>query len=236
MEHTTITKIPKHVALIMDGNRRWARQRNLAEVDGHRQGVAVIKPLIQRAFDLGIEVLTFWAFSTKNFRRDPGFIKGIMQVFRETLDKREWFDEITEAGGEIRIIGDPQHFPGDIRKKMEDYLQKNRITEKRGVVNFAIEYEGRHELLRAIRKMADEKMDLENVTEEMVSSHLDTAGLPDPDLMIRTGGDQRLSGYLLWQVSDAELYFTNTLWPDFTVEKFDEALVDFANRERRFGK
>jgi undecaprenyl diphosphate synthase len=234
------TKIPRHVALIMDGNRRWARQRGWKEVEGHRQGVKVLKPLIQRGLDLGIEVMTFWAFSTKNFKRDVGFLSDIMTVFREALDNKKWFEEIKEAGGQINIIGDPKKFPQDILKKLQEYLGKSQPEKTKMIVNFALEYEGRDEIVRAIKKAkkaeVEGKLDLGNLTVEQFDNFLDTAGMPDPDLMIRTGGDIRISGYLLWQIADTELYFTETLWPDFTPERLNEALDEYANRERRFGK
>lgn len=229
-------KIPKHIAIIMDGNRRWARGKGLSEIEGHRQGVKVIKPVIQRAFDLGVEVVTFWAFSTKNFKRDVGFITNIMQVFRETLDKKEWFDEITEAGGELRIIGNPKSFPEDIRRRVQDYLQSNKPKERKGVVNFALEYEGRDEIMRAIRKAAGAGESMEDMNADTFEKYLDTAGQPDPDLVIRTGGDIRISGYLLWQIADAEFYFTETLWPDFGPQVLDKAIEEYSGRERRLGK
>ena len=233
-------KTPRHVALIMDGNRRWARARNLPDVDGHRQGVKMIKPLIKRAFEFGIESITFWAFATKNFKRDKDFISGIMTVFRETLDRREWFEEIRDAGGKLNIIGNPKRFPKDIIKKMNQYLADCQPDKPKGIVNFGLEYEGRDEIIRAIRKMYDQiqkrKFNIKDLDLNTFEQYLDTAGQPDPDLMIRTGGELRLSGYLLWQIADTELNFTNVLWPDFTVEEFDKALEEYAQRNRRFGK
>lgn len=229
-------KIPRHIAIIMDGNRRWAKRKDLGEIEGHRQGVKVTKPVIQKAFDLGVEVVTFWAFSTKNFKRDVSFITNIMQVFRETLDKKEWFDEINDAGGELRIIGNPKSFPEDIRRKVQEYLNTNKPAKKRGVVNFALEYEGRDEIVRAVRKAAAAGENMAGMTAELFETYLDTAGQPDPDLVIRTGGDIRISGYLLWQIADAELYFTETLWPDFGPEALVEAIEEYGGRERRLGK
>lgn len=235
MHMTTLNKIPKHIAIIMDGNRRWARERGLPDVEGHRQGVQVIKPLIRHAFDLGVEVLTFWAFSTKNFKRDQNFLKDIFDVFRETLDKREWFEEIRQMGGKVNIIGNPTHFPKDILKRVQGYLdEQNNGTTK--YVNFALEYEGRDEILRAIKKLAKEGKNMADIEFDNIADNLDTAGMPDPDLMIRTGGEIRLSGYLLWQIADSELYFTDTYWPDFTPDKLDEAIQEYSSRDRRFGK
>jgi len=229
-------KYPRHVAIIMDGNRRWAKARGLDEVEGHRAGVEVIKPLINRAFELGIEVITFWAFSTKNFERGNGFLSKIFGVFRETLERRDWFSEIQAIGGKIQIIGNPERFPADIKKRLNECLASQKVEKQRGIVNFALEYEGRDEIVRAMRKMAKNGVDMENVRVEKVGDYLDTAGLPDPDLMIRTGGEVRLSGYLLWQIADSELYFSDVLWPDFDEKQFDLALEEYARRERRFGK
>ncbi len=233
-------KIPRHVAIIMDGNRRWAKKRGLPEVDGHRQGVKVIKPIIRRAFDCGVEVITFWAFATKNFKRDKKFLKDIMEVFRETLDRRQWFEEIKDAGGKINIIGDPKRFPKDILKKVDQYLTEMQPKNPKGLVNFGLEYEGRDEIVRAIKKMYAQiesgEFKIKDLTIDTFVQFLDTAGMPDPDLMIRPGGELRLSGYLLWQVCDAELYFTDVLWPDFTVEEFDKALEEYSRRNRRFGR
>ncbi len=240
MDKPNFSKIPRHVAIIMDGNRRWSKQHNLPIIEGHRQGVNVLKPLIKRGLELGIEVMTFWAFSTKNFKRDASFLSDIMTVFREALDNRKWFEEIKEAGGQINIIGDPKKFPQDILKKMQDSLNQSKPEETKMLVNFALEYEGRDEIVRAVKKAkkaeSEGKLDLDNLTIEQFSSYLDTAGMPDPDLMIRTGGDIRISGYLLWQIADTELYFTETLWPDFTPEQLDKAVEEYVNRDRRFGK
>lgn len=232
--------IPKHVAIIMDGNRRWARERGLREIEGHRQGVKVIKPIVKRAIDLGIESITFWAFSTKNFKRDKNFLRDIMNVFRETLSNKKWFDEIKEYGGRLNIIGNPKRFPGDIMKRLNSYLKNSQPEIEKAVVNFGLEYEGRDEIIRAIKKMYQQiekgTFNIKDLSVDNFSQFLDTAGQPDPDLMIRTGGNERISGYLLWQIDDTELYFTDVYWPDFTVEKFDKALTEYADRERRFGK
>lgn len=228
--------LPKHVALIMDGNRRWARARGVEEAEGHRTGRDGIKPLIKYGMDVGIEVMTFWAFSTKNFKRDAEFLRQLFGVFRETLGLKSWFDEIREAGGEIRIIGDLSGFPADIVQKICGYLESSKIDNPRMIVNFALGYEGRDEIVRAVRKMVEAGEDVAAIDEEMMDRYVDTAGLPDPDLLIRTGGDIRVSGYMLWQLADTELYFTETLWPDFNVECLKEALAEYAARERRFGR
>jgi len=229
-------RVPKHVALIMDGNRRWARARGVEEADGHRRGRDMIKPLIAYGLDHGIEVMTFWAFSTKNFKRDREFLKQLFGVFRETLGLKSWFEEIREAEGEVRIIGDLSGFPKDIVRRLKKFVEEGHVENPRMVVNFALGYEGRDEIVRAVRKMVEAGEDIASIDEGMMEKYLDTAGLPDVDLLIRTGGDLRLSGYLLWQVADAELYFTETLWPDFEVGKLEKALEEFRSRDRRFGR
>jgi undecaprenyl diphosphate synthase len=231
----------------MDGNRRWARKRGLDEVEGHRQGVKAIKPLVKRAIDLGIKVVTFWAFATKNFDRDKSFLRDIMSVFRETLERKSWFEEIKDYGGRLNIIGNPRRFPKDILTNLNRYLRESQPVEEKAVVNFGLEYEGRDEIVRGIKRVFEQIQNshqkdgqtgfrVQDLTVNNFGQFLDTAGQPDPDLMIRTSGEYRTSGYLIWQAADAELYFTETLWPDFTVEEFNKILEEYGRRERRFGK
>jgi undecaprenyl diphosphate synthase len=228
-------KIPQHIALILDGNRRWARKKRRPDIEGHRQGVERIKPVVKRCVGLGVEHVTFWAFSTENWKRSKDFITGIMSVFRETLGRRDLFEELIQEGGEIHIFGDLKRFPEDIQQMVREYLSKGKPDSKRIDVNFALNYGGRDEILRAIMKVMTNGVKPTEVNEELFSSYLDTAGQTDPDFLIRTGGEKRLSGYLTWQSVYAELYFTDVYWPDFTVEEFDKAILDYARRERRFG-
>lgn len=223
----------QHIAIMMDGNRRWARAKGLDPVKGHEYAANhTIEPLIERCVDLGIPYITLWAFSTENWKRDEAEVKGILDIFRiafSTLALR-----FISRGAKLKLLGDMTRFPEDIAKKSFEMLSKssknNKIT-----VSFALNYGGRDEITRAIKKIIDEKIPSDQITPEVVSDHLDTAGMPDPDLIIRTGGEQRTSGYLPWQSVYSELYFTPTLFPDFTPAELDKALDSFATRERRFG-
>ncbi len=229
---------PKHVAIIMDGNRRWAAKRGLGPIDGHRiASEKTIKPIVEHAIKRGIKYLTFWAFSTENKKRDKTELTGLFQVFRDALKTN--IKDLSEMGVKINIVGDITWFPKDIARAAVDFSAEtssnNKIT-----VSFALNYGGREEILRAISRLLDKiqthQRSVETpITEEEFSNLLDTAGMPDPDLIIRTGGNMRLSGYFPWQAVYAELYFTKTLWPDFTPREFDKALLDFDKRTRRFG-
>lgn len=224
---------PKHVAIMMDGNRRWARERGLEPVRGHEYAANhTIEPIIEKCVDLGIPYVTFWAFSTENWKRDENEVKGILDIFRiafGTLALR-----FISRGAKLQLLGDMSRFPEDIAKKSFDMISKsaknNKIT-----VSFALNYGGRDEILRAVKKIINEKVPAESLTEDVFSAHLDTSGMPDPDLVIRTGGEQRTSGYLPWQSVYSELLFTPVLFPDFTPEEFEKAILEFSTRDRRFG-
>ena len=223
----------KHVAIMMDGNRRWARARGLEPVKGHEYAANhTIEPLIEKCVDLGISYVTFLAFSTENWKRDEAEVKGILDIFRiafGTLALR-----FISRGAKLQILGDMSRFPEDIAKKTLEMISKssknNKIT-----VSFALNYGGRDEILRTVKKIITEKIPTEQIDEEVFANHLDTAGMPDPDLVIRTGGERRTSGYLPWQSVYSELYFTPVLFPDFTPDELEKALGDFAQRDRRFG-
>lgn len=230
--------LPRHVALIMDGNRRWAAERGLGPVDGHRAAVEkALKPVVRHAADLGIPYITFWAFSTENRNRDKEELRGLFSIFREMLKKH--LAELEKEGVRIRIIGDIDWFPKDIAKLAKASVERTKDNGKI-TVSFALNYGGRDEILRAVSRLLDkvqthQRSAEEPITEEEFSSLLDTAGMPDPDLIIRTGGEKRLSGYFPWQSVYAELYFTKTYWPDFTPEELNRALADYSSRNRRFG-
>jgi undecaprenyl diphosphate synthase len=218
---------------MMDGNRRWARAKGLDPVKGHEYAANhTIEPLIEKCVDLGIPYVTFWAFSTENWKRDEKEVKGILDIFRLAFGALAL--RFIKRGAKLQILGDISRFPEDIIKKTLDMLSKSASNNKI-TVSFGLNYGGRDEITRAVKKIVAEKIPVENVTEDIISNHLDTAGMPDPDLVIRTGGEQRTSGYLPWQSVYSELYFTPTLFPDFTPDKLMEALDDFAQRDRRFG-
>jgi len=224
---------PKHVAIMMDGNRRWARAKGLDPVKGHEFAANhTIEPIIEKCVDLGIPYVTFWAFSTENWKRDEAEVKGILDIFRLAFGSLAL--RFISRGAKLQLLGDMSRFPEDIAKKSFDMISRssknNKIT-----VSFALNYGGRDEILRAVKKIINENIPAENINEETFSAHLDTSGMPDPDLVIRTGGEQRTSGYLPWQSVYSELYFTPVLFPDFTPDEFEKALLEFSNRDRRFG-
>jgi len=223
----------KHVAIIMDGNRRWARSHGLDPVKGHEQAAKnAIEPLIQKCADLGIGYVTFWAFSTENWKRDEQELKGLFDVFRFALGSLAL--RFIQKGARLRILGDINRFPKDIAQKSLEMIAKSSKNHKI-TVTFALNYGGRDEILRAIKKIMSDKVAPNKIDENLFSSYLDTAGTPDPDLIIRTGGEKRLSGYLPWQSVYSELYFTPTLFPDFSPDQLGLAISDFLKRDRRFG-
>ncbi len=223
----------QHVAIIMDGNRRWAKQKGLEPTEGHRFAAEkAIEPLIQECVDQKIPYVTFWAFSTENWKRDKEELSAIFNVFRFAL--KNLAIKFIKEGIRLNILGEIQRFPDDIAKQCLDFVNKTKKNSKI-TVTFALNYGGRAEILKAVKKLIKESATEDDITEENFSAHLHTAGTPDPDLIIRTGGEQRLSGFMPWQSIYSELIFTPTLFPDFTAEQFRLALEEFRQRERRFG-
>jgi len=230
--------LPQHVAIIMDGNRRWAKQKGLPVVMGHKKVVEDrIEELIDHAGHLGITHITFWAFSTENWERPDDEVSGVMNLFRLALTK--YAQKMIDKGARLRVIGDLSRFAPDIRAGMEQFMEKSK-NNSAITVTFALNYGGRDEIIRAFNKMLEvnnkTQMTNDKLTESYFESFLDTAGMPDPDLIIRTGGEQRLSGFMLWQSEYAEFYFTETLMPDFDIKAFDDAVEEYGNRERRKGR
>lgn len=229
--------IPQHVAIIMDGNRRWARQRGLPALAGHqRVADKILEPLVEHAAKRGVSYITFWAWSTENWERNKDEVTGIMRIFRHVI-RRRWI-RLHQKGVCIRIIGDVSRFDPDIRMSLEQVVEQTKNNKKITAV-FALNYGGRDEILRAIARLSQDprfKTQDFRINQEALSRFLDTAGIPDPDLIIRPGGERRLSGFLLWQSEYSELYFPAWYMPEFTAARFDEALEEFAKRKRRFGK
>jgi len=228
------SRLPQHIALIMDGNRRWARSRNLDPTYGHRQAALhTIEPIITHAAELGIPYLTFWAFSTENWQRDQSEVQKILEIFRLALG--DLAKKFVKFGAKLQVIGDLSRFPKDIVNKTMALAgqtsQNHKIT-----VSFALNYGGRDEILRAVKKIIQNKITPDQLTPELFSSYLDTASMPDPELIIRSGGESRTSGYLPWQSVYSELYFTDTLWPDFTPAHLETAIAWYQGRHRRLGK
>ncbi|HNQ16869.1 MAG TPA: polyprenyl diphosphate synthase [Candidatus Woesebacteria bacterium] len=223
----------QHVAIIMDGNRRWAKQKGLSPTDGHREAaVKTIEPLIQECVDQKIPYVTFWAFSTENWKRDKEELSAIFNVFRFAL--KNLAIKFIKEGVKLNILGEVNRFPDDIAKQCLDFVNKTRKNSKI-TVTFALNYGGRAEIIKAVKKIVEQGLDSDEITEELFTSNLNTSEIPDPDLIIRTGGEQRLSGFMPWQSIYSELIFTPTLFPDFSVEQFRLALEEFRQRERRFG-
>lgn len=225
--------LPKHVAIIMDGNRRWARSKGLSPLKGHQVGEERIEPIIDQAIKLGIPYLTFWAFSTENWKRTKREVAFLMRMYRHDLSKR--IDRFHQKKVRINVIGNLAMFPKDIQRKTGEWMEKTK-NNKKITVNLALSYGGRDEIIRAIKRIHDPQSTIQDLTKEKFEQYLDTVGQPDPELMIRTGGNHRLSGFLLWQMEYAELYFTDTLWPDFTPLEFEKALVWYQEQKRNFGK
>ncbi len=231
--------LPKHVAIIMDGNGRWAKQRGLPRSEGHKQGAKVFKRICEYAADKGIKYLTFYAFSTENWSRPEEEVRNIMNLFRDYLrEAEERRDENEEKGIRLRYIGDRERLPEDIIY-LVDQLEKQSADKVKTTVNLAVNYGGRNEVLKACKAIAQECADgvrtPDSITEEDISSKLYTAGQPDPDLIIRPSGEFRLSNFLIWQAAYSEFLYSNILWPDYTEKDFDAALEEYAHRNRRFG-
>ena len=222
--------LPQHVALIMDGNRRWARRSGLPQLEGHRRGYAQSKVVIEECLALGVTHVTFWAFSTENWKRERKEVDYLMRLLEEKLS--EEIEEFQRKGIRFVHLGRKDRVPESVRKLLERAEETTRDND-RLTVCMAIDYGGRDEILRALQKAcAEGKTDW---TEADFSLLLDTVGVPDPDLIIRTSGEQRLSGFLLWQCAYSEFIFTDTCFPEFGVDAFHEALEEFQSRQRRFG-
>lgn len=217
----------------MDGNGRWAQMRGLPRYEGHKRGVEKVKEIIRAAIRLNIDIVTFYAFSIENWQRPKKEVEIIMELLQNHLKKETQL--FLSQGVRFKMIGNRQMMPSDVLKIIEETEQ---ITGQCSTLTaqFAISYGGRDEILRAVKKIIEHQIKPDELSESLFSSMLDTAGSPEPDLIIRTSGEQRLSNFLIWQSAYSEFYFTQTLWPDFTEEEFTEAILDFKKRQRRFGK
>jgi undecaprenyl diphosphate synthase len=225
--------LPRHVAIIMDGNRRWARQRGLAEVEGHAAGVEAIRTLLRHAVRRGVPVVTVYAFSRENWARSDDEVRGLFELLEQAI--RSETAELKTQGVRIRLLGRLDELPDDTRSSIGEALAETAGGD-RLLLNVAFNYAGRTELVDAVRRIVESGVPAESIDETAIAAALYTAGLPDPDLVIRTGGEQRLSNFLIWQAAYAELYTTEVLWPDFGADAFDAALLEFASRTRRFGR
>jgi undecaprenyl diphosphate synthase len=226
-------RLPRHVAIIMDGNRRWARREGVPEVQGHAAGVEAIRPIVKHAAARGIEVLTIYAFSRENWQRSSHEVEALIGLLDATI--RDETPRLVEEGVRVRLAGRLDELPPETRVSIEQAILATAGGE-RMVLNVAFNYSSRTEIVDAVRAYVDEGNDLALLDEESLGSYLYTADLPDPDLLIRTGGDQRISNFLLWQAAYAELYFCDCFWPDFGPAEMDAAIAEFARRARRFGR
>jgi undecaprenyl diphosphate synthase len=227
------TDLPRHVAIIMDGNRRWARQRGVPELDGHAAGVEAIRGLLRHAVRREIEVLTLYAFSRENWARTDAEVAGLFGLLEAAI--RSETAELREQGVRVRLLGRLDELPDATRTSIESALDAT-AGGSRLLLNIAFNYAGRTELVDAIRRIVASGIEPDAIDESTVARALYTADLPDPDLVIRTGGEQRLSNFLIWQAAYAELITTEVLWPDFGPDQLDEALAEYATRTRRFGR
>ncbi len=228
--------IPSHIAIIMDGNGRWASKRNLPRKMGHHAGAETLEKTIEDCRELGVKHLTVYAFSTENWKRSQEEIAGLMDILRQYLEK--YFERFSKDNIKMDIIGDISRFDLDIQESIMNIQEKSK--EKTGMtVHIALNYGGRDELCRSMQKVAKQVLEgriaPEDIDEDIINSYLDTSGIPDPELLIRTSGEERISNFLLWQIAYAEIYFTEELWPDFSRKSLEKAIYMYQNRERRFG-
>ena len=236
MEESAKAAVPRHVAVIMDGNGRWAKQRGMPRTFGHKQGVEATKRLVRAAHEMGIEVLTIYGFSTENWSRPQDEVDVLMGLLKSYFNAE--IAELHKANVRIRVIGNKADFAGDIAQLL---LRAETLTKDNNGLTLcvALSYGGRQEIVASAQalaaKVASGELQVEDIDERLLAGGLETSDLPDPDLIIRTSGEQRLSNFLLWQAAYAELYFDPVLWPDYTAENLEKAVATFNSRERRFG-
>ncbi|MBO6027017.1 MAG: isoprenyl transferase [Bacteroidales bacterium] len=236
-EQIQIERLPKHIAVIMDGNGRWAKQRGKPRIFGHQSALQSVREISEACAELGVPYLTLYAFSTENWNRPVEEVGGLMKLFGESMVKER--ETLLKNDVSFMVRGDLDRLPKPIYDKMMELIDATKHC-KRMELNLALSYSGRWDITQAARKIAQQvkegKMNPEDITEDTVSAALVTAGMPDPELLIRTSGELRISNFLMWQLAYAELYFTNKYWPEFRKEDLYEAIVDYQHRERRFGK
>lgn len=228
-----LEKIPRHVAMIMDGNGRWALQRGLPRLAGHKAGTENLRRVIRSTVEFGVKYLTIYAFSTENWGRPAEEVKGLMLILQDVIDRE--LNELHKEGVQLRHIGRLERLEPAIQKKVLKAIDLTKNND-RLILNVAFNYGGRDEIVYAIQKLMRDGIAPEDVTDELVSKYLFTAGVPDPDLIIRTSGELRVSNFLIWQAAYSEWYVTPTFWPDFDKDEYRRALEAFARRDRRYGK
>ncbi len=230
--HERVSALLQHVAIIMDGNGRWAERQGLPRLEGHRRGLETVRAIVEETGRLGIPFLTLYSFSTENWRRPFQEVQGLLALFEEAIHR--YGEELHRNNVCVRFLGRRDGLPERLQEAMGE-LERRTSGNKGLTLNLALNYGGRDEILRAIRRFWDSGRSWSNLDEGTFRLFLDTGNQPDPDLLIRTGGEKRISNFLLWQIAYAELWFTDVLWPDFTIPLFHQALEDFARRRRKFG-
>jgi len=231
---TILEKVPEHLGIIIDGNRRWAKSKGLPSFEGHRRGLDNVKRIGDWCYEKGVKIITFYAFSTENWNRAKTEVAYLMKLLERSVSGK-YLKDLNEKKIRLRVSGQKERLPKSLQDKIE---KAEKLTEnnKNGILNLAVSYGGRAEIVQAIKDIIRNKIAPEKITEDLISENLWTRGLPFPDLIIRTGGEQRLSNFLLWQSAYSELYFTNKYWPDFSESDLEKAFLNFSQRERRFGK
>ena len=236
-EQIDYSRLPKHIAVIMDGNGRWAKGQGKVRVFGHEQGVLSVKDIVEGCVEVGIEYLTLYAFSTENWNRPKEEVDALMQILISTINKET--ETLNKKNIKLNAIGNIESLPQECIDDLKEAMEKTAHNEK-CTLTLALSYSAKWEILEAAKKIAsavkDNVISLDDINEDLFSSKLTTVNIPDPELMIRTSGEHRISNYLLWQMAYTEFYFTDVLWPDFRSEDLFEAIVDYQKRERRFGK
>ena len=232
-----LTRLPQHVAIIMDGNGRWARKHGKNRIFGHTSGVSSVRETSEGCAELGVKYLTLYAFSTENWNRPVTEVSALMTLLLKTIKSE--LKTLLKNDIRLKVIGDMSKLPVGVAKELTDAMQ-NTVNNTRMDLILALNYSGKSEIVRAVKmiseKVAKGEIKSEDVSEDLVSNNLYTAGIPDPELLIRTSGEKRVSNFMLWQLAYAEYFFTDVFWPDFTREDLYKAIIDFQNRERRFGK
>jgi undecaprenyl diphosphate synthase len=232
-----LEKLPKHIAFIMDGNGRWATSQGQQRTFGHKKGVGTVKDLVKTFRHLGLPVMTIYAFSTENWNRSKKEVSFLMSLFEQSILNE--CQELKENGVRVKFIGNKEEFKESLREKI-NWIENETKEQNQLILNVAANYGGRREIINACKNIAEDfkkgKFSLDEINESLFENYLYTKGLPDPDLIIRTSGEYRLSNYLLWQSAYSEIYITKTNWPDFTIKEFVDIIFEFQNRNRRFGK
>ena len=232
-----LQKVPKHVAIIMDGNGRWAKSKGMSRIFGHRNALTAVRESIEAAAEIGVEAITLYAFSTENWKRPQKEVDALMNLLISSLKKE--LPTFQKNSVIVNAIGNIQSLPKNAQETLSSIIHQTKNNSKI-ILTLALSYGAREEIVNTIKniskKVVNKELDVEEIDEKIINNHLYTFNLPDVDLMIRTSGEKRISNFLLWQLAYAELYFTNILWPDFRKEHFFDAIIEYQNRERRFGK